>query len=62
MSVDKLNNACHAAFLLALRVFMQAHEITIPGTEDHKHWDLLRELAEGTATVVWSPAELAWAR
>lgn len=57
MKEHELNSASLDGFLLGIRIVLQAHDIHIPGTEDHKHWDLLREVAEGRNTLVNSPSE-----
>ncbi len=31
--------------------------MSVPGTDDHKLWDLLHDVADGKATLVDSPAE-----
>ena len=55
---DPLDRAAFDAFLLALRVVLQAYELDPPGREFDKPWQLLRELATGETTLT-STAELA---
>jgi len=57
MNESEQNKLLLDGFLLGLRSLFQAHDIHVPGTEDHKHWDLLRDVAEGRLTLVSSPAE-----
>jgi hypothetical protein len=45
-------------FSLAVRVMFHAFEIDAPGSDFEKPWALLREIAEGSATLT-STAELA---
>ena len=58
MTPSERDSAHFKGFLLGLRVFMQAHGIEIPGSEDEKHWRLLQEIAEGRETIVHTPPEL----
>jgi hypothetical protein len=53
-----LDQAAFDGFSLAFRVMVHAFEIEAPATEYEKPWELLREIAEGNATLT-STAELA---
>ena len=44
MTEREQNKLVVDGFLLGLRVVYQAYDINIPGTEDHKLWDLLRDV------------------
>jgi hypothetical protein len=55
---DALDQAAFDGFSLAMRVMVHAFEIDAPGTEFERPWTLLRDIAEGTATLT-STAELA---
>lgn len=54
----ELDNVALDAFSLAVRVMVHAFDIEAPAAEFEKPWELLREIAEGTATVT-TTAELA---
>jgi hypothetical protein len=58
MSDVLLDQAAFEGFSLAVRVMVHAFEIEAPGTDFEKPWALLREVAEGSATLT-STAELA---
>jgi hypothetical protein len=55
---QELDEAAFDAFSLAFRVMIHAFEIEAPATEFEKPWSLLREIADGSATLT-STAELA---
>jgi hypothetical protein len=44
MTEREQNKLVVDGFLLGLRVVYQAYDINIPGTDDHKLWDLLRDV------------------
>jgi hypothetical protein len=54
---NELDQAAFDGFSLALRVMFHAFEIDAPGSEFERPWALLRDLAQGRATLT-SPAEL----
>jgi hypothetical protein len=59
MSVpDPLDRAAFDAFTLALRVVLQAYEVSAPASEYERPWRLLREIADGEVTLTGT-AELA---
>ena len=55
---DPLDRAAFDAFTLALRVVLQAYEVSAPATEYERPWRLLREIADGEVTLTGT-AELA---
>ncbi|HSJ23210.1 MAG TPA: hypothetical protein VK929_00915 [Longimicrobiales bacterium] len=55
---SQLDNVALDSFSLAVRVMVHAFEIDAPAAEFEKPWELLREIADGSATVT-STAELA---
>lgn len=58
MADAQLDQAAFDGFSLAVRVMFQAFEIDAPGTEFERPWALLRDIADGRATLT-SAAELA---
>jgi hypothetical protein len=58
MTQQELDQATLDGFSLAVRVMLQAFEIDAPGTEFERPWSLVRDIANGSATLT-SPAELA---
>jgi len=55
---DSLDQIAFDAFSLALRVVLQAYDVTAPATEFEKPWQLLGEIARGETTLTGT-AELA---
>jgi hypothetical protein len=55
---SELDQAAFDGFSLALRVMLHAFEIDAPATQFERPWALLREIADGSATIT-STAELA---
>jgi hypothetical protein len=55
---NELDQAAFDGFSLALRVMLHAFEIDAPATQFERPWALLREIADGSATIT-STAELA---
>jgi hypothetical protein len=58
MTEAPLDQAAFDGFSLAVRVMVQAFDIDAPATEFERPWQLLREIAEGSATLTRT-AELA---
>jgi ABC-type nitrate/sulfonate/bicarbonate transport system substrate-binding protein len=58
MNDEPLDQAAFDGFSLALRVMVQAFEIDAPATEFERPWQLVRDVAAGSATLT-STAELA---
>jgi hypothetical protein len=58
MTEAPLDQAAFDGFSLAVRVMVQAFDIDAPATEFERPWQLLREIADGSATLT-STAELA---
>ena len=58
MTETEQNKLLFEGFSLGLRTLLQAYEIHIPGTDGHKHWDLLREVAEGRVTRGFNRGEI----
>jgi hypothetical protein len=58
MTENQLDHATFEGFSLAVRVMVQAFEIDAPASEFQRPFALVREIADGTATLT-SPAELA---
>jgi broad specificity phosphatase PhoE len=54
----ELDLAAYDAFALALRVVLQAYDVSAPASEYEKPWQLLREIALGETTLTSVP-ELA---
>jgi hypothetical protein len=55
---EELDRAAFEGFSLALRVLLNALEIEAPATDFEKPWSLVRDIADGTATLTVT-AELA---
>ncbi len=55
----EIRDAVFDGFLLGIRAFSYAHDIDVPGTEDYKLWDVLREVADGELCLSDTPAEKA---
>ncbi len=51
------NDTLYDGFLFGIRLVFQAHHLDVPGTEHHKLYHLLREVAAGDVTLVDSTAE-----
>jgi hypothetical protein len=58
MTDEPLDQAAFDGFSLAVRVMVHAFDIDAPATEFERPWQLLREIAAGSATLT-STAELA---
>lgn len=57
MTEAEFNTSLFHAYLLGQRLFSVAHNLSIPGTEVDKEYDLLRDVAGGGRTLVDSPTE-----
>ena len=55
---QQIDRAAFDAFLLAMRVMYVAFDLDVPATKFERPFQMLRELAEGTLTVI-SPGDLA---
>ncbi len=54
MTRDEAENAMFSAFLMGVRVTMQAHEMHVSAGDEHKHWNLIEAISKGEAQLEYS--------